>query len=187
MTDWKTVTLRVSPETKEQWEEYAENHPEVGNLSHLIRLSVHREISENETAGSQRETDTQQLGEVLEGVNQIKTALQDVQYRLDALERESRFTEGIDIQKAVFSALPTPPKGKTVDVSGLDETDSQEMVIDSLQPHQWAATAADIADNLGIDDKTVVRNALLQLTEVTGQVRSVSGGKEGKTWWWKRE
>lgn len=38
------VTLRIDGETKEQWQEVAEERRQYENLSHMVKLAVHREI-----------------------------------------------------------------------------------------------------------------------------------------------
>jgi hypothetical protein len=42
----KQILVRVDSETKQGWEEAVENNPEYQSLNHLVRISVHRELTD---------------------------------------------------------------------------------------------------------------------------------------------
>ena len=192
MTDWEHITLKVEPNTKEEWKEYAEEHPEAGNLSHLIRLSVHNEMNaESGSDDAHVPNEDERIGELIESVNQMHDTLETMQTRLSTLEHDSEVTEGFDMQKAVLSFLPTPPESALVPNPDLPENGEAEDH-DSKGSHvyhdadfdEWAATPEEIAGHLGAEEDDV-KEALERLLRVTGLVQSESS--ENQTYYWKKE
>ncbi|WP_162147994.1 hypothetical protein [Halalkalicoccus jeotgali] len=170
MTEWEHVTLRIAPETKKEWESHIETNPNAENLSHLVRLSVHREIHRDNEKDAQTPRELQQIGEVIEGINTLEDSLNGIESRLKAIEEERQITKGMRLQKQVLAVLPTPP-----------HTD------EPVQPNSWGQTAERLSARLGIDDTETVQQVLDQLSSVTKQVKSATGGKPPKTYWWKTE
>ncbi|SFS56226.1 hypothetical protein [Halostagnicola kamekurae] len=181
MTDWEHITLKVEPDTKEEWKKYAEEHPEAGNLSHLIRLSVHNEMNtESELDDAHVPKEDERIGELIESVNQIHDTLDTVQARISTLEHDSEVTEGFDMQKAVLSFLPTPPESALV--PNPDSTGSH--VYNDADFDEWAATPEGISEQLGSNEADV-RDALQRLESVTGLVDSKSS--DSQIYYWKKE
>lgn len=173
-TEYTTVSVRVTEEKREKWEEYI---PECDaeNLSQLVRMSVKHEIDGRVDAPQTPENaiEPNVMGEVTEGITELQRAVSDVQTRLSGIEEEMEVTDAMDIQDAVFRALPTPP-------SDIDDGGPVEY-------EDWAVTADDVAMDIA-RSTDAVRDVLERLAE-TGQVRvrSVAGGPDNQKYYWKRE
>lgn len=182
MTDTKTVTLRVSPDQKEKWEEYVKEHPEAGNLSHLIRLSVHKEMgSQPDSDDAQVPRKDERIGELIESVNQIQDTLNSMQTRMSTLEHDADILQDFDVRKAVLAVLPTPPKSAYVP----DEEGKGSHVYADADFEEWAVTPDGIAQQLGADE-TDVSDALDRLQELTNIVGRGTDGSGG-VYYWRRE
>lgn len=162
MVDTTVVSVKIPRDVKEEWEQYAEENPDVDSLSHLIRLSVSKEM--NASDQQERETGVQQAqasGEVLESLKRIQNSIDGVDDRLTSIEKETEAEgPGFDVQNAVYEALPEV---------GLP---------DSLGPEDYreseAVTHSDLAENIGIPEDDVAR-ALIRLHENMGQVVRAKG------------
>lgn len=166
-----TRTVKVPESTSEEWEEYAEENPEVDSISHLIRLSVAKEMGGKYDIGRRRQSGESDVregvsGEILTTLRSIETAIGDIEERLETLEEVESAEANYDLQRAIFSQLPTKPE---LAKSG------------TLERHEWAPTAEEIAQKLGAEE-TDVEEALEQLAETTGQVRH-----DGTHYWRKEE
>lgn len=172
-TEYTTVSVRVTEERRQRWGEYI---PECDaeNVSQLVRMAVKHEIDGRVDAPQTAEAaiEPEVIGEMTEGIDTLQKAVRDVQTRLSAIEEEIEVTDAMDLQDAVFRALPTPP-------SEQEDTERDEY-------HKWAATADDIAMSIARSTDAVT-DALDQLEEVSGQVRRVGGGPENEMYYWKRE
>lgn len=180
-TEYTTVSVRVTEERREKWEEYI---PECDaeNMSQLVRMAVKHEIDGRADAPQTPENviEPDAIGEVTEGITELQQAVSDVQTRLSSIEEEIEVTDAMDIQDAVFRALPTPPEGK--DVPGRDDL---QRTGNQLEFGEWAVTADDIA--MTVARSTDAVREVLESLEKTGQVRSVAGGPENEKYYWKRE
>ena len=162
-----TKTVKVPASKAEDWDEYLKENPEVDSISHLIRLSVEKEIngSHGERDAPSGDTETRNEGEILTALRQIQTDVGDVEERLSALEGIKTAEADYDLRKAVYSFLPEER--------------------DNLEYATWATTVEEIARKLGAEESDV-KDTLDSLEERTGQVASVAGGPEGETYWFKR-
>lgn len=177
----KTVkTVKVPESQAEEWDEYVDENPEVDSVSHLIRLSVQKEMS-GEYDVQQRRSDDDNAGtsgEVLTHLRKIETGIGDVEERLTALEETKSEEAGYDLKKAVFEVLPPTP----------DEvvTATVEPEIPASQPdfpeHSDAMTAQEVARKLGADVNDV-QDALEELIETTGQVHCSDVNHDGNHYW----
>lgn len=163
MTDKTQVNIRVLEETKSRWDEALES-PQYDSLTHLITLSVEKELNSDESS----QTSTSDAGETAEAVRdevvpsleQIRRGVDNLDGRMDRLENEVQ-SQGpeYDMEKAVIDVLPTPPEG-------VEKHDQVE---------KWAMTAEEVHDALDsrgiIIDKTDVRNTLTGLADTTGFVK----------------
>lgn len=162
-----TKTVKVPESMAEEWEQYVEENPEADSISHLIRLSVNKEINDghDRNLAPSGDTETRNEGEILTALRQIQTDVGDVENRLSALEGIKTAEADYDLRKAVYSFLPEER--------------------DSLEYATWATTVEEIARKLGAE-KSDVKDTLDSLEDGTGQVASVAGGPEGETYWFKR-
>lgn len=167
MSNKVTKTVKVPESTAGDWDEYIEQNAHVDSVSHLIRLSVQRELNgryrePQKTSEGSNET---QSGEVLTALRQIQTGITDLEERMSAIERVDRADAGYDLQKAVYSFLPEKRNESQVD--------------------QWGMTVDEISQKLGAEEYKI-QEALENLVDTTGQVRSLSGGPKNETYWFKR-
>lgn len=167
MGDLTTKTVKVPSSKAEEWDDYAEENPEVDSISHLIRLSVEREIQGqyDQPQTLSDDTDDAASGEVLTALRQIQTGMSDLEERMSAIERVGKAEAGYDLQKAVYSFLPEKRDESRVD--------------------QWGITASKLAQKLGAEEFKI-QETLERLADTTGQVRSLSGGPKNETYWFKQ-
>ena len=172
MVETTVVSVKIPRETKRTWEEYAEANPDVDSVSHLIRLSVTKEM--NRSNESREDTSIQQVeasAEVLEALKRIRNSIDEVDDRLTSIEKESKAEgPGFDVQNTVFDLLPESamPPDK---LEPIDYSDSE------------AVTPTEIADTLGIPEEDVAR-ALIRLHEDMATVVR-SRGSDGELLYWR--
>lgn len=176
MPEKTTVAFRIDESVKEEWEDAAEG-PEYDSVSHLIRLSVQKEITDTETT----ETDAQagagpaENSEVLDSLTRLERTVEDIQDEMRAVSSESRSGELYSLEQVLLETLPTASKD-------LDPTTE-------LEPEQFesgATTPHDIAGKIGADTSDVT-DALERLADNTGQVRSVENQKTGDNYYWRSQ
>jgi len=167
MTDKTQVNIRALEETKSRWDDALES-PQYDSLTHLITLSVEKELNSDESS----QTSTSETGataeavrdEVVPALEQIRRGVDSLDGRIDRLETEVQ-SQGpeYDKEKAVIDVLPTPPEG-------VEKHDQVE---------KWAMTAEKVHDALDsrgiIIDKPDVRNTLTGLAGTTGFVKEREG------------
>jgi hypothetical protein len=176
-----TKTVKVSESKAAEWNEYVEETAEVDSVSHLIRLSVQKEMNNShkrtESPSAKRQTDVS--GEVLTNLRQIQTGLSDLEERMSALEAMEQSEESYSLKKAVWELLPEEPEqvvdGEIPPVYG----DGAEG-LDSLD----VTTAHEIAQKLGAEVSDV-QNTLDELVESTGQVQASDENHSGNHYWKK--
>ena len=166
MRENKQINLVVNNEQKAKWEGYADEHPEVSSLSHLIRLSVQKEMmGAHDPQPQESATDDSRIDEVLEVVRGIDTRLKELETRTRAIEREVEHRPEIhELTKDVFEVLPDAEIG----------TRKQEAKASTWTPDQatvWTGSPEDIAFKLK-ESKRRVDKALEQLMEDSSLVKS---------------
>jgi len=174
MGEKTTVAFRVDESVKKDWEEAAED-PEYDSLSHLIRLSVQKEITDTVGhTGPQTAPEETGNGEVLQYLNRIERVTEDVQDEVKALGRESRAEELYDLEQVLLELLPETPES-------YHPQEDEQSPIEDANP-----TPHDIAGRIGADTSDV-SDALERLANNTGQVRSVASNASGDTYYWSVE
>lgn len=162
MPEKTTVAFRVDPDVKADWEESAES-PEYNSLSHLIRLSVQREITDG---SPQKEPQTESLqseeGEVLQSLTRIERTVDQLKTEVETVSRENQAEELYDLEQVLLEILPSAPDGY---IPNSPNDPSPETV---------GEDARSLAGRIG-SDTTDVSEALEKLTENTAQVRSSNG------------
>ena len=170
----KTVKL---PESKaEEWDTYAEENEAVDSISHLIRLSVERQMQGkyNQPEAPSGNSDAAESGEVLTVLRKIQTGVEDLEERLDAIEEVNEAEANFDLQKAIWELLPEEPNA-VVD---------NEIPLPEKPENTSAITAEELAGKLGAE-QTVVRDTLDELVESTGQVQRSDVNHNGRHYWRK--
>ncbi|WP_436935932.1 hypothetical protein [Halovenus marina] len=165
MEETTTVAFRVDASVKEEWEEAAEG-PEYDSLSHLIRLSVQREITDAERADNppQAENNLDSNGEVMKSITRIERSMERLSDEVEAIGRENRDEELYDLEQVLLEILPEYNPSKH-DLENPIEADIE------------ALTAEEAAAKIGADEEKV-SNALLRLSENTGQVKRLDPGPD---------
>jgi len=167
MGEKTTKTVKLPESKAKEWDDYKDENEAIDSISHLIRLSVERQMQGkyNQPEAPSGNSDAAESGEVLTALRKIQTSVEGLEERLSAIEEVNEAEANYDLRKAVYSFLP-------------EERDSPEY-------DTWATTAEEVARKLGaeVDD---VENTLEGLEEGTGQVASVTGGPDGETYWFKR-
>jgi predicted nuclease with TOPRIM domain len=171
-TEYTTISVRVTKEKRRKWEDYLPES-DAENVSQLVRMGVKHEIDGRADTPQTPENaiEPEVMGEVTEGIDTLQKAVKDVQTRLSTIEEETEVADGMDIQDAVFRTLPTPP-------TEAEDTEHSAYA-------EWASTSDDIAMNIARSKDAVIE--VLEQLEGLGQVRSVTGGPDNETYYWKRQ
>lgn len=145
------INIKVSPDQKREWEDAAENHPEVESLSHLIRLSVTREIKD--AAQDQQQASQDAGGDVAASV------AADVDESLMRIERKIKaVSEGVDDIKAEF----TEPDDYFEIVGAINRVLPSKDPDESVTADDTRFTSDDLMLKTGASRETV-QDALLEL------------------------
>lgn len=167
------MNFLASQSQRERWEEYAD---EVGfrNLSGLFRFAIEKEVKGNGDAGDDvgvPENLTEQLSEVVEGLNRVESRMHDLDTRMASIESEVR--EDADIKQLaseVFGILPTK--------KDIIEFEKSQYPDDSPAT---AGTLDGIATELD-EEQYRVTEALDQLQQDTHQVHTMTLAEEVQGW-----
>lgn len=161
MTDTTQMNVKLPVSQKREWENYVEENEEATSLSHLIRLSVQREIDDDHhgepvpTEGLELEADdvSVELDSVHSRLDEIERAVEDVDAKLGALEA-GQLVDTEDIEKLadkVYDALPRVERPETGSV-GEPRDVAQEFVADAnhyMDAHD--CSVPDLADRGELD------------------------------------
>jgi uncharacterized protein (DUF342 family) len=162
------INIRVDKERKARWMESAEESPQYNGLTHLIRLAVEKELSEDFGASGEVDAalDSESKDLVREisgsterleqGVTELKARLRQVEERIG--ESGPKFS----FKAAVRESLPEA---------------------DSMNPES-GFTSTQTAARLGAEESEV-REALESLKK-EGEVQSLGGGSENKNYYFQQ-
>ncbi|GAA0298656.1 hypothetical protein [Halarchaeum salinum] len=107
MEERSQINFRVDVQTKREWDEYVSETPEVDSLSHLLRLSVSREMAEgSEGEIGDTENDFSGLDIVGEIRSEINPKLEDIQATVDGLASEDSGKPEPYETNPVYQCLP---------------------------------------------------------------------------------
>lgn len=111
MGEKTTVAFRIDESVKDEWENAAEG-PEYDSLSHLIRLSVQREITDTEAPSrtAQVETETAENSEILQSLIRLEKATREIHEEVEAFSRERKSEELYKLEQVLLEVLPTAPR-----------------------------------------------------------------------------
>lgn len=171
MSETTTVAFRISESVKQEWDEAAESNEQYNSVSHLIRLAVQKELRVKN--GSQSDPKTASDPEVLESLNRLETAVEDIQSDLDAIGREAKSDELYSLEQVLLEVLPT--YDPDVDPFGADpRTTDMEALLEEIP------TAHEIAGRIGADTSDV-RDAVKRLAENTSRVNTLHQDESGES------
>ena len=172
------VHIRVGETRHEKWVDHAEAEYD-GNMSKLIRAAVEREIggsSEDDTAsnGAQTVEPNGRIDDILNGVEDNESALEDIQDRLENMHDTMLSQGGLPdkVFSEVYGALPTVK-------DGFEDADKDAIAV------EFGATADQIAEKAGISELEASR-ALVQLLyedEYRGVQMLMTEGFDGPRYW----
>ncbi|WP_338756250.1 hypothetical protein V9T20_05850 [Halobacterium salinarum] len=165
--EYTPISVRISESKRGKWEDYVEES-DAESISHLVRIAVKHEIDGTVDEPQAPETGiaSEQIAELVDGMDDLQRSLGDVQTRLSAIESEIDVADTMDIEDAIYTTLP---------VEGEQSEPTEEY-------HAWAMTAEDVAMRIARPEK-VVAETLDRMEERGGQVRSVVGGPNGDDRW----
>jgi antitoxin component of RelBE/YafQ-DinJ toxin-antitoxin module len=166
MAEKTTVAFRVDETVKSEWEDAAES-PEYDSLSHLIRLSVQKEITETETKRPQEDPGSGLNSEALQSLNRVERVVEEIEDEVKAVARESRAEELYDLEQVLLEVLPTAPESYFPNPGEAD-------------PEEVGQKPREVAARIGADTSDV-SDALESLDDKTGQVRS------HRSYYWRAE
>ncbi|MDL0134864.1 hypothetical protein [Halobacterium salinarum] len=168
MAEKTTVAFRIDESVKEEWENAAEG-PEYDSLSHLIRLSVQREITDTETAPrtAQADTGTAENSEMLQSLNRLEKVTGEIQEEVEAFSREQESEEMYNLRQVLLEVLPTAP--------GTYVPDAKEPNVETV-----GQKPREVAGRIGADTSDV-SDTLEDMATGLGMVRSSNG------YYWKAE
>jgi cell fate (sporulation/competence/biofilm development) regulator YlbF (YheA/YmcA/DUF963 family) len=115
MDNKPTIAFRVSEGQKTEWEKYADNNDEYDSLSHLIRVAVSHEMSDQYGPNGNSSTvegtgSSEQIGELVTAVNKMQTRLEDVedavQDATEAAYKNQSTPQGFPSYGEILSVIP---------------------------------------------------------------------------------
>lgn len=154
------INLRVDEDTKQEWDEAVETHPEATSLSHLIRLSVNREISGSHDSAEPTEVD---LTPVIREMDDVKHALSDLTDRIDGLEVMADQSD--ELQEATLEVLRLLPGGTSEEIRNRElphGTPEERALTTGTEP-----SILDVLLEKGYDELTI-REAFTRALQITG-------------------
>lgn len=180
MSSKVTKTVKVTESIAQKWDEYIDKNAHVDSVSHLIRLSVQRELEGryNQPQTVSDATDDAASGELLTALRQIQTGIGDLEERLSALERVEEAEAGYDLKKAIYEILPADTELKDP-IGIIDEIPKPENPDDL-----GVMTPREVAQKLGADVSDV-ESTLEELAASTGQVQRSDKNHDGIHYWKK--
>lgn len=159
------INIQVAPDTKREWEEYAEESPETSSLSHLIRLSVteHMAGSGERDRSDSTQQSSEASGEVLNALTQIDNKVTDLQDRMGAVERETESSVDYDLRRVVYEMLPEGEPRSRGDGTTADEiarrigadTEDVASALETLDDDMAGISSATNAPPDGSEPRTV--------------------------------
>lgn len=185
----KQINLVVSQKQKQEWEDYAEDHPDFTSLSDLIRTSVTREIKD----GYVQKSDIMRTGagggvpdDLSDSIQGIQEQLASMDDRLHSIEASSESTpeEIKDLALSLVDALPklaeegTPKTAYVAGGTPITLRDSQfSNQVEALT--DWANRQDILEDDEGKEwSEHDVRQALERAVNDFSRVEKVLAGTE---------
>lgn len=171
MGETTTVAFRIDESIKKEWEEASEN-PEYNSLSHLIRLSVQKEISDTNSVQEDNQDSVETEGEIIGSLNKLEREIGSIQNELSALSREDEAESLYDLEQVLLEILPEIDVTESIGSGKGIETDP--------------AHPSELAGRIGANEEDVT-NALNHLTENTSQVRRTDVAFNQEAGYWRVE
>lgn len=163
------INLRVDDDTKREWKHAVSESREYASLTHLVQLSVLRELNRDDDSETSDKADISPVLDLLETLSEdietMSSDISDIQVSIRDDERKSRLRADIlDLMRNEATLSGFQSAAEVDDDSGSIVDDG-----DGIGP----ATAEDIADELG-EPHGRVANALEWLVDNYGMVVKVN-------------
>lgn len=169
MGEKPTIAFRVSDGQKSKWEGFAQENEEYNNLSHLIRVAVSHEMSDQYGPLEERSGgNSADVNKVLSAVSKIESQVEDFESQINDATQYLYASEGpnFGFTLRVWQQLP-------------------ECVGPTDNCVKAGKSVAEITDDLGISNTGKVKLALKTLQHETDFVQSHDNGE--KTVYWRTE
>jgi len=130
MTDAKTeqVNIPLDPDTKSEWQEYVDEHPDYRYMSHLARGAVGNVIRGDSSESSALGNSEGRLSDIEGMIIDLENTLSEVNNRLSNIEKalEAPEDDVLDLAGKVYEVLPEEKelKGDTHDPLNPEEVPS---------------------------------------------------------------
>jgi len=114
----ETIAFRVPSEKKREWKDAAKSSEEYNSLTHLIRLSVERELSDasrGAQTGTQSATSTQEMGKMLNKMDTLDARIRTAQEDISRILKRSHAIGGIPDNETVEEVFATLEVGDVGD------------------------------------------------------------------------
>lgn len=160
MADTTQVNVKLPVDQKREWEDYVEENEEATSLSHLIRLSVQREINgeskagDIEVAGDELDLDLN-LDSVHSRLDQMESTLTEVSDTVSAMETGRLADEDQieEIADRIYDTMPRRATESTKDAPDLRPREVADQLVENV--HNWmemhGADVSDLADKQNWD------------------------------------
>lgn len=184
-SDRTQINLTVNPERKERWEEYVEENNEASSLSHLIRLSVEREIDRDKSDGQATEVE---LSGIDERFDALESRLDDLAVDVRQMVEQEEMESVEELAGEVYEELPRVDEDEVwkerlqsgeIDQLIVDDDATEEDLMKRYEGGEdkyeavWEnyVTVADLADKLDVSEYRA-RRAVDKVEESFARVRT---------------
>jgi len=158
MVERPTIAFRVDESQKERWESYAEDNPEYDSLSHLLRVAVAHEMSDQYgVKGHGGGVGGEQVGELVTAVDKMGSRLEEVE------ERVKDTTEAVYTNIGDFSDAP----------------DEGELLTAIPYGEENAILSESVASEVGVTDPATVSWVDMKLHHMEQKTGAVTSHIEG--------
>ena len=183
MSEKAQINVKVDPARKKRWNQYQDESLEVNSMSDLIRLSVEKEIADNDSPG---ENETDHLKDISTTLNDIQDSIRGLESRMSRIEVSTQNDPEIDkLANEIFPILPDMEPGSR-DWKGQREQYKSQLgdePFDSSLYHGWIGTVESVAKALDVNGLDT-RKALEKLvSDMSGRVRTTE--HDGKERYWR--
>jgi len=166
----ETIKTRVSPKEKEMIEEYLEKSGEFDSKSRLIRILLHRHITNNK---QDVEIDTDEIKSVIDNsVGDLQTELNEISERIADIEHKVRNSEDIsELANDIYNQMLV--LDDSIDEEFETIQDFEKLASTPEEEAAFTGSAKAFADLNGVNENTT-RRALSRANDMFPDVKFVT-------------
>lgn len=166
----ETIKTRVSPKEKEMIEEYLEKSGEFDSKSRLIRILLHRHITNNK---QDVEIDTDEIKSVIDNsVGDLQTELNEISERIADIEHRVRNSEDIsELANDIYNQMLV--LDDSIDEEFETIQDFEKLASTPEEEAAFTGSAKAFADLNGVNENTT-RRALSRANDMFPDVKFVT-------------